>query len=492
MLSSTRLLSLSAPFARSSRAAAHTAALAGAGGRFAATRRIVPRLAPRVSKAYYAGSPFDKIDVAAEKKTAAKKLEARPEEVSTDSTTRKLFEGGPTGPGTGGSVTDGLQHDIDIVKDTFRMEDVPKEPFYLGLAGTIPYLFTSLSTVYLSWDLNTTWPSSSAVLNHIYMNHDDAQALLALLEPIQLGYGAVIISFLGAVHWGMEYGARDSSAARTRFRYAMGVLAPVIAWPTLLMPIEAALTSQFAAFTLLYMADTNATTRGWAPTWYGRYRFILTAIVGVAIFVSLVGRAKIGYAAPRLGQGLSDSMHKNKTDERIDWVKLEEEEKKKNRAEREKAEKEKEKAEKKKAASKSKKDKSSDEEKGASGSSDSKAPKDKDESGEKKKSDKAAEGEDDEGKNESEDEDEENSKDDEEDDKKDDGEDGKKDDGEDEKKDEGEGEKKDEGGDEKKDEGKDKKDKESKDGGKRKGGTTDGEPTDSEGNVVAKGKKGNQ
>lgn len=81
------------------------------------------------------------------------------------------------------------------------MEDVPKEPLYLGLAGTIPYLFTSLSTVYLSWDLNTTWPSSSAFLNHIYMNHDDAQALLALLEPIQLGYGAVIISFLGAVHW---------------------------------------------------------------------------------------------------------------------------------------------------------------------------------------------------------------------------------------------------------------------------------------------------
>jgi hypothetical protein len=112
MLSSTRLLSLSAPIARSSRAAVHTAALASAGGRFAATRRIVPRLTSRVSKAYYAGSPFDKIDVAAEKKTAAKKLEARPEEVSTDSTTRKLFEGGPTGPGTGGSVTDGLQHDI--------------------------------------------------------------------------------------------------------------------------------------------------------------------------------------------------------------------------------------------------------------------------------------------------------------------------------------------------------------------------------------------
>lgn len=81
------------------------------------------------------------------------------------------------------------------------MADVPREPFALGLAGTIPYLFTSMSTVYLSWDLNTEWPSSSAFLNHFHMNHDDAQSLLSLLEPVQLGYGAIIISFLGAVHW---------------------------------------------------------------------------------------------------------------------------------------------------------------------------------------------------------------------------------------------------------------------------------------------------
>ncbi|KAH6695747.1 hypothetical protein F5X68DRAFT_244559 [Plectosphaerella plurivora] len=448
---------------------------------------MVPRLAPRVSKAYYAGSPYDKIDTAAEKKTAQKKLESRPEEVSTESTTRKLFEPDPAGATSSGSVTDGLQHDIDIVKDTFRMEDVPKEPYVLGLAGTIPYLFTSLSTVYLSWDLNTTWPSSSAFLNHIYMNHDDAKALLALLEPVQLGYGAVIISFLGAVHWGMEYAARDTSATRTRFRYGMGVLAPVIAWPTLLMPIEMALTSQFAAFTLLYMADTNATTRGWTPTWYGRYRFILTAIVGVAIFVSLVGRAKIGYAAPRLGEGLADKMHKDLADTTTDWAKLEAEERRKNREEKEKAEQEKEKAEKKKAASKSKKGKSSEEEKGAS--SDSKAPKEKDESGNKKQSDKAAEG-DDEGKDESENE---YTKEDGEEEESNDESEKKEDD-----KGKGESKDKDEGKDKAKDEGKDKSKDEDKDEGKDEGkdeakeGSTDGEKTDGEGKTQAKGKKGNK
>ena len=33
------------------------------------------------------------------------------------------------------------------------------------------------------------------------MNHDTAQYLLSVIEPLQLGYGAIIISFLGAIHW---------------------------------------------------------------------------------------------------------------------------------------------------------------------------------------------------------------------------------------------------------------------------------------------------
>lgn len=81
------------------------------------------------------------------------------------------------------------------------MNDVPREPYLLGIAGCLPYMGTSVATVYLSWDLNTQWPTGSAFLNHIHLNHSEAQYWLSLLEPIQLGYGAVIISFLGAVHW---------------------------------------------------------------------------------------------------------------------------------------------------------------------------------------------------------------------------------------------------------------------------------------------------
>lgn len=138
----------------------------------------------------------------------------------------------------------------------------------------------------------------------------------------------------------MEIVTKTPSPARTKFRYGMGVIAPIVAWPTLLMPVEAALITQFAAFAGLYGADTRATTRGWAPPWYARYRFILTALAGAAIFISLVGRAKIGAAAPRLGDNLYDHMQSDKTERYSGkWVEMNEKEKKRRRKEREEEEK---------------------------------------------------------------------------------------------------------------------------------------------------------
>ena len=88
-----------------------------------------------------------------------------------------------------------------VVKDTFALATVPREPYIFGLAGTLPYVATSMGTLFLTWDLGQTWPLSNIFLNTIYVTHDTAQSLLAFLEPLQVGYGAVIISFLGAIHW---------------------------------------------------------------------------------------------------------------------------------------------------------------------------------------------------------------------------------------------------------------------------------------------------
>lgn len=102
-----------------------------------------------------------------------------------------------------------------------------------------------------------------------------------------------IVSFLGAIHWGLEwagYGGRQGYP-----RYAIGIVSTAVAWPTILMPVEYALITQFLVFNFLYYADSRATKRGWAPQWYGVYRFVLTFIVGSAIVASLVGRGQIAH-----------------------------------------------------------------------------------------------------------------------------------------------------------------------------------------------------
>lgn len=182
--------------------------------------------------------------------------------------------------------------------DTMALKRVPKEAYALGLAGTLPYLATSLSTLYLGWDMRQTWaPGLTSIFT---FTHEHAAQWLAFLEPVQLGYGAVIISFLGAIHWGMEFNERSPIRARTRFRYSMGVIAPAIAWPTTFMPFEYALISQVTAFAALYYADIKASARGWVPAWYGSYRFLLTFIVCSSIVLSLFGRQKVVDSIPSL------------------------------------------------------------------------------------------------------------------------------------------------------------------------------------------------
>ncbi|KAI5461966.1 hypothetical protein BGZ63DRAFT_403244 [Mariannaea sp. PMI_226] len=312
------------------------------------SRAFVIRASPRVSSpgtnlnrrvTFYSSKSSDPNRPIGEKedeKNARKTLKSHPSAVSTQSSVRHVMEESQ-GDHQGHDISAELKHDIGVVKETFRLKDVPRESRILGLVGTLPYLGTSLSTVFLSWDLNRQWPTGSYFYDSIFVDHETARYLLSVIEPIQLGYGAVIISFLGAIHWGLEYAEKAPHPQRTRFRYGIGLVSSVIAWPTIFMPIEYALTTQFLAFVTLYFVDSRAATRGWAPHWYGTYRFLLTAMVGVAIFVSLVGRAKIGQTQTRreMQQRMDTS---GIADHKTDWVKLEKEEKERIRIVKKKAE----------------------------------------------------------------------------------------------------------------------------------------------------------
>ncbi|RDW64897.1 hypothetical protein BP6252_10548 [Coleophoma cylindrospora] len=251
---------------------------------------LVPKPQSTVISMLYAtksGPPYDKIDLEGEKKLAEMPISPHPESVSSGSSVRHVFEKGQ-GPKEDGEMLGGLKSDVKTIKETFALRDVPEESLYIGIAGVLPYAATSLSTVYLAYDINH---AAAGTGYGILFSQETAHYLLDIVTPIQIGYGAVIISFLGAIHWGLEYAGYGGYHSYSRYMY--GVIAPAIAWPTIFMPVEYALITQFATFSFLYFADARATAKGWFPGWYTTYRFVLTFFVGASIVISLVGRGQI-------------------------------------------------------------------------------------------------------------------------------------------------------------------------------------------------------
>ena len=74
------------------------------------------------------------------------------------------------------------------IKETFALNEVPKEALVVGMAGVLPYLATSLSTAYLAWDINHASLTGSGFL----VSGPTAEILLHIIEPLQIGYGAVV------------------------------------------------------------------------------------------------------------------------------------------------------------------------------------------------------------------------------------------------------------------------------------------------------------
>ncbi|OZJ06450.1 hypothetical protein BZG36_00577 [Bifiguratus adelaidae] len=157
----------------------------------------------------------------------------------------------------------------DVRKLIGDLSQVPKGALLFGFTGTIPYVATSIFSIQ-------------------YANHPE---IMTILEPVQIGYGACIISFLGAIHWGLEIGGYNGSTGLKR--YTLGVIPPLFAWPTLFLQPQYALWTQFVGFIGLLWLDVRAVDRGWAPRWYTWLRYWLTGIVGGSIILTIMGKERM-------------------------------------------------------------------------------------------------------------------------------------------------------------------------------------------------------
>ena len=121
-----------------------------------------------------------------------------------------------------------------------------------------------------------------------------AAAALALLGPppwrglalaALAAYGAVILSFLGAVHWGLALRASLEEAAAAWPRLALGVLPALVGWVALLLPVRPGLLLLAAALVAVAAVETAATRRGLMPPGYLGLRWPLSLGAGACLLL---------------------------------------------------------------------------------------------------------------------------------------------------------------------------------------------------------------
>ncbi len=136
--------------------------------------------------------------------------------------------------------------------------DVPEPATWLGLAGVLPFAAGALAA----------WRPDPV----------GAFAVTALLA-----YGAVILSFLGGIHWGLALERAHPRPAQL----GLGVLPSLAGWTALLVGGRAGIALLMVGFVGVLVLDLRLTRDGAAPPWFASLRAVLTTAVLACLAVGL-------------------------------------------------------------------------------------------------------------------------------------------------------------------------------------------------------------
>ena len=103
-----------------------------------------------------------------------------------------------------------------------------------------------------------------------------------------LAYAAVILSFMGAIHWGLAMHAGEASTAR-RNQLVLSVVPALVGWLALGLPPLIAYPLLGLGFLLLLFGEVRAVAFGLAPAWYPQLRGPLTFGALLALAVAWAG-----------------------------------------------------------------------------------------------------------------------------------------------------------------------------------------------------------
>jgi hypothetical protein len=135
--------------------------------------------------------------------------------------------------------------------------ELPAPALPLGLGGLIPFLGLAIAAL-AGWE-----PAGSALA----------------------AYGATILAFLGAVHWGLALRAPPEEQGAAVARLGLGVLPALVAWVALLLPLQAGLLLLASGILATAAVETLGARRGLVGLGYLRLRWLLSAGATAALLV---------------------------------------------------------------------------------------------------------------------------------------------------------------------------------------------------------------
>ena len=104
----------------------------------------------------------------------------------------------------------------------------------------------------------------------------------AKADDVVRAYGAIILSFLGGVQWGLAI-RKSGGNSRTRRgltpTLSLSVAPSLVAWAGLLTDGLFGFGLLILGFALVLISDSRAVRLGMAPQWYLNLRYQLTAVV---------------------------------------------------------------------------------------------------------------------------------------------------------------------------------------------------------------------
>ena len=100
-----------------------------------------------------------------------------------------------------------------------------------------------------------------------------------------LAYGAVILSFVGALHWGFAMALGGLSDRERTHRFVWSVVPSLLAWPAVLLPMAGGTALLIVGFAAHLVQDLRLASRAALPAWYLplRWRLTVTACVCLAL-----------------------------------------------------------------------------------------------------------------------------------------------------------------------------------------------------------------